>query len=154
MQNKFSKKLGILIIALLTISALSVAIPFASATITNRPTVYDSTGATAAPVEIEAGTTANIDTAGMTITGAQIWLWLSTGGGSEINTALGDRPYAGPFLLSDLIDTTPTTYTFSPTEIADLCSLLSVQPDSAKLPPWLPLQNIPNPLHGSPLFSP
>ncbi len=126
MQNKFSKKLGILIIAILTISTLSVAIPFASATITNRPTVYDSTGATAAPVEIEAGTTANIDTNGMTITGAQIWLWLSTGGGSELNTALGDRPYAGPFLLSDLIDTTPTTYTFTPAAIAGLCDLLSV----------------------------
>jgi flagellin-like hook-associated protein FlgL len=126
MQNKFSKKLGILIIALLTISLLS-AIPFAAATITSRPTVYDSTGATAAPIEIEAGTTASIDTNGMTITGAQIWLWLSTTGGSEINTALGDRPYAGPFLLSELVDTvTPHTYTFTPTQIAALCGLLSV----------------------------
>jgi archaellum component FlaC len=126
MQNKFSKKLGILIIALLTISTLS-AIPFAAATITDRPTVYDSTGATTAPIDIEAGTTASIDTNGMTITGAQIWLWLSTTGGSEINTALGDRPYAGPFLLSELIDTvTPHTYTFNPTALAGLCTLLSV----------------------------
>jgi chemotaxis protein CheY-P-specific phosphatase CheC len=127
MQNKFSKKLGIFIIALLTVTTISAAIPFASATITSRPTVYDSTGATAAPIEIEAGTTASIDTNGMTITGAQIWLWLSTTGGSEINTALGDRPYAGPFLLSELVDTvTPHTYTFTPTQIAALCGLLSV----------------------------
>jgi len=127
MQNKFSKKLGIIIIALLTISTISAAIPFASATITNRPTVYDSTGATAAPVQIEAGTTANIDTSAMSITGAQVWLWLSTTGGSEINTALGDRPYAGPFLLSELVDTvTPHTYTFTPAALAALCDLLSV----------------------------
>jgi hypothetical protein len=127
MQSKFSKKLGIMIIAILTISTIAAAIPFASATITNRPTVYDSTGATAAPIQLEAGTTASIDTNGMTITGAQIWLWLSTSGGSEINTALGDRPYAGPFLLSELIDTvTPHTYTFTPAQIAGLCDLLSV----------------------------
>jgi prefoldin subunit 5 len=127
MQNKFSKKLGIIIIALLTISTISVAIPFASATITSRPTVYRADGTTAAPVTIEAGTTASIDTSGMTITGAQVWLWLSTTGGSEINTALGDRPYAGPFLLSELVDTvTPHTYTFNPAKLAALCDLLSV----------------------------
>jgi hypothetical protein len=114
------------IVTILTISMISAAIPFVSATITGRPTVYDSTGATAAPIEIEAGTTANIDTAGMTITGAQVWLWLSTSGGSEINIALGDRPYAGPFLLSELVDTvTPHTYTFNPTALAGLCTLLS-----------------------------
>ncbi|MBN1784780.1 MAG: hypothetical protein JW815_03490, partial [Candidatus Bathyarchaeota archaeon] len=127
MQNKISKKLGILIIALLTISTIAAAIPFASATITSRPTIYDSTGATAAPIELVAGTTANIDTTGMTITGAQIWLWLSTSGGSEINTALGDRPYAGPFYLADLVDTvTPHPYTFTYTQIAALCDLTSV----------------------------
>jgi len=127
MQNKFSKKLGIIIIALLTISTISAAIPFASATITSRPTVYREDGTTDAPVTIEAGTNANIDTSGMSITGAQVWLWLSTTGGSEINTALGDRPYAGPFLLSELIDTvTPHTYTFTPAQIAALCNLLSV----------------------------
>jgi hypothetical protein len=127
MQNKISKKLGIIIIALLTISTIASAIPFASATITSRPTVYRGDGTTDAPVTIEAGTTANIDTNGMTITGAQIWLWLSTTGGSEINTALGDRPYAGPFLLSELVDTvTPHTYTFTPAQIAGLCDLLSV----------------------------
>jgi prefoldin subunit 5 len=128
MQNKFSKKLGIIIIALLTISTISVAIPFASATITSRPTIYDGTGATSAPIALEAGTTASINTNGMTITGAQIWLWLSTSGGSEINTALGDRPYAGPFYLADLVDTvSPHTYTFTPATIAGLCNLLSVE---------------------------
>lgn len=126
MQNKFSKKLGIIIIALLTISTISAAIPFASATITSRPTVYRADGTTDAPVTIEAGTTASIDTAGMTITGAQVWIWLSTSGGSEINIALGDRPYAGPFLLSELVDTvTPHTYTFTPAQISGLCTLLS-----------------------------
>jgi hypothetical protein len=126
MQNKFSKKLGIMIIAILTISTIATAIPFASATITNRPTVYRADGTTAAPVTIEAGTIANIDTFGMTITGAQVWLWLSTSGGSEINIALGDRPYAGPFLLSELVDTvTPHTYTFNPAALAGLCSMIS-----------------------------
>ncbi len=126
MQNKFSKKLGIVIVTLLAISMISAAIPFASATITSRPTVYRADGTTDAPVTIEAGTTASIDTTGMTITGAQVWLWLSTSGGSEINIALGDRPYAGPFLLSDLVDTvTPHTYTFTPAQISALCTLLS-----------------------------
>ena len=127
MQNKFSKKLAMIIVTILAISTVSAVIPFGFSTITNRPTVYDSTGVTTAPIQIEAGTTASIDTTGMTITGAQIWLWLSTTGGSEINTALGDRPYAGPFLLSQVVDTvSPHTYTFTPTDLADLCTLLAV----------------------------
>jgi hypothetical protein len=125
MQNKFSKKLAMIIITILTISVISAAIPFASATITDRPTVYRGDGTTDAPVTIEAGTTASIDTEGMTITGAQIWLWLSTTGGSEINVALGDRPYAGPFLLSELIAAGPYSYTFTPANIASLCAPLS-----------------------------
>ncbi|MHC3128725.1 MAG: hypothetical protein IBV52_01425 [Candidatus Bathyarchaeota archaeon] len=126
MQNKFSKKLAMIIVTILAISTVSAVIPFGLATVTSRPTVYRGDGTTAAPVTIEAGTTASIDTAGMTITGAQIWLWLSTTGGSEINTALGDRPFAGPFLLSELIDTvSPHTYTFTPADLAGLCNLLT-----------------------------
>ncbi len=107
MQNRFSKKLGIIIIALLTISTLS-AIPFASATITNRPTVYVD-NLTADPLSVQAGTYVNITTAGMTITGAQVWLWLSTYGGSEIDRSAGDRWYAGPFYLGDVTNTTAKT---------------------------------------------
>jgi hypothetical protein len=105
MQNKFSKKLGIIIIALLTISTISAAIPFASATITNRPTVYKD-DATSDPLMVEAGTYVNISTTGMTITGAQVWLWLSTYGGSEIDQSAGDRVYAGPFYLGDVTNAT------------------------------------------------
>jgi hypothetical protein len=54
----------------------------------------------------------------MTITGAQVWLWLSTQGGSEVNTAEGDRWYAGPFLLSDVVDTVVAhTYIFDSSAI-------------------------------------
>jgi len=127
MQKKFSKKLAMIIVTILALSTVSAIIPLAFSTITNRPTVYDSTGATAAPVDIEAGTTANIDTTGMTITGAQVWLWLSTHGGSELNVALGDRPYAGPFLLSEIVDTvTPHPYTLTSSGLSGLCNLLSV----------------------------
>jgi methyl-accepting chemotaxis protein len=105
MQNRFSKKLGIFIVALLAISTIAAAIPFASATITSRPTIYiDDT--TSDPLYVQAGTYVNISTAGMTITGAQVWLWLSTYGGSEIDQGAGDRVYAGPFYLGDVTNTT------------------------------------------------
>jgi methyl-accepting chemotaxis protein len=105
MQNRFSKKLGIFIVALLAISTIAAAIPFASATITSRPTIYiDDT--TSDPLYVQAGTYVNISTAGMTITGAQVWLWLSTYGGSEIDQGAGDRVYAGPFYLGDVTNAT------------------------------------------------
>jgi hypothetical protein len=111
------------VLVVLTVSAL---IPFGFSPVTNRPTVYNG-NITAEPVQVGVGTTANIDTTGMIITGAQVWLWLSTSGGSGINVALGDRPYAGPFLLSELVDTLTThTYTFSLSDISALCDSLSV----------------------------
>jgi hypothetical protein len=106
MQNRFSKKLGIFIVALLAISTISAAIPFASATITSRPRIYQDAN-TGDPIYVEAGTYVNITIEGMTITGAQVWLWLSTYGGSEISQVLGDRVYAGPFYLGDITNSTP-----------------------------------------------
>ncbi len=105
-------KLALVIVAMLIISTVSAVIPFGLSTITNRPILYfDNT--TADPLMLDAGSYVNITTAGMTITGAQVWLWLSTQGGSEVNKAEGDRWYAGPFLLSDVVDTIiPHTYIF------------------------------------------
>jgi hypothetical protein len=106
------QNLALIIVTMLTVSAVSAVIPFGFSTITNRPTLYlDNT--TADPLYVDAGSYVNITMTGMTITGAQVWLWLSTQGGSEVNTAEGDRWYAGPFLLSDITDTVAVhTYVF------------------------------------------
>ncbi len=111
------QKLALIIVTILVMSIVSAVIPFGFSTITNRPTLYfDNT--IADPLMVNAGSYVNITTAGMTITGAQLWLWLSTQGGSEVNTAEGDRWYAGPFLLSDVIDTVVAhTYIFDSSAI-------------------------------------
>lgn len=111
------QKLALIIVTILTMSTVSTVIPFGFSTITNRPALYlDNT--TADPLMVDAGSYVNITTAGMTITGAQVWLWLSTQGGSEVNTAEGDRWYAGPFLLSDVVDTVVAhTYIFDSSAI-------------------------------------
>lgn len=108
-----NQKLALIIVAMLTVSTVSAMIPFGFSTITNRPTLYfDDT--TADPLYVGAGSYVNITTSDMTITGGQVWLWLSNQGGSELNTAEGDRWYAGPFLLSDVADTVSAhTYAFS-----------------------------------------
>ena len=105
--------MALIIVALLTLSAVSAAVPFGFSTILSRPTLYfDDT--TADPLYVDAGSYVNITTAGMTITGAQVWLWLSANGGSEVNTAEGDRWIAGPFLLSNVDDTVSVhAYSFS-----------------------------------------
>jgi hypothetical protein len=107
------QKLALIIVTILTLSTVSAVIPFGFSTIINRPILYlDNT--TADPLYVGAGSYVNITTSDMTITGAQVWLWLSNQGGSEINTAESDRWYAGPFLLSDLTDTISVhVYTFS-----------------------------------------
>ncbi|MBN1784188.1 MAG: hypothetical protein JW815_00415 [Candidatus Bathyarchaeota archaeon] len=106
------QKLALIIVTILAISIVSIVIPFGLSTITNRPTLYFH-NTTTDPLMVDAGSYVNITTAGMTITGAQVWLWLSSQGGSEINTAEGDRWYAGPFLLSDVVDTVVVhTYIF------------------------------------------
>ena len=110
-------------IALLTISALTALAPLAFATVTERPTVYNDDGIVD-PLPVVAGSDVYINTENMTITGAQIWLWLSTHGGSEIDVALGDRPYAGPFLLSDLVGPSSTPMSFNPAQVGSLCDPL------------------------------
>ncbi len=107
------QKLALIIVTILTISTVSAVIPSGFSTIISRPTLYrDNT--TADPLTVDAGSHVNITTTDMTITGSQVWLWLSTQGGSEVNTAEGDRWYAGPFLLSDMSDTvTSHNYVFS-----------------------------------------
>lgn len=111
------QKLALINVTILIMSTFSTVIPFGFSTITNRPILYfDNT--TADPLMVNAGSYVNITTAGMTITGAQVWLWLSTQGGSEVNTAEGDRWYAGPFLLSDVVDTVIAhTYIFDSSAI-------------------------------------
>ncbi|PVX23699.1 MAG: hypothetical protein CW716_11575 [Candidatus Bathyarchaeum sp.] len=107
------QKLALIIVTILTISTVSAVIPSGFSTIISRPTLYlDNTPTD--PLTVEAGSHVNITTTDMMITGAQVWLWLSTQGGSEVKTAEGDRWYAGPFLLSEVTDTvTAHTYTFS-----------------------------------------
>ena len=115
MERMTSKVLATILIATLALSMVVFEAPIASATITGRPTVYVG-NVTGDPLNVTAGTEINIYIGNMTITGAQVWLWLSPYGGSEINTALGDRWYAGPFYMGDVMGTTIKTYEFTPPE--------------------------------------
>jgi len=97
-----------IIVTMLAISTVSAIVPLGFSTITSRPVLFPYGSTTTTPVDpmsVTAGGNISINTNGMSISGAQVWLWLSTYGGSEISTVLGDRCYAGPFLLTDLIDT-------------------------------------------------
>jgi hypothetical protein len=116
MEKAKSKALATLLIVALALSIALARTPTVfAATITGRPTVYVG-NKTGDPLDVTAGAYLNISLNNMTITGAQVWLWLSPYGGSEINTALGDRWYAGPFYMGDVMGTEKKTYTFTPPE--------------------------------------
>jgi hypothetical protein len=110
---------AVLIIALLTLSPL-LAPMIASATITGKPTLYQVTSHTVNPdgtldlggmvsgdpIRTKAnsndqGDLVAIDMNGMTITGAQVWLYLSETGGATLEA--NDLYYAGPFNLVDVL---------------------------------------------------
>ena len=112
-----SKALATLLLALMVLSLAPVALPLsvAKATITGRPVVYYN-NVYGDPLEVPAGTSVNIYLGEMSITGAQLWLWLSPYGGAEINRALGDRWYAGPFYVGDVFGAAPKGYSFRPPE--------------------------------------
>ncbi|MCS7120623.1 MAG: hypothetical protein NZ952_05415, partial [Candidatus Bathyarchaeota archaeon] len=111
-----SKINAIILTALVTLLPLLIAVPV-SATITGRPTIYVD-AVTGDPLYVQAGTYVNISLGGMTISGAQVWLWLSPHGGAEISTALGDRWYAGPFYMGHVTNTTHTfSYTWAPADL-------------------------------------
>ncbi len=101
------------IVAILLLPALFAAFPLVSATITERPVIYYN-GTTADPLLVPAGSNISIWTGNMTITGAQVWLWLSASGSADANQADGDRWYAGPFYMGDVVNATPTPYTITP----------------------------------------
>ena len=116
MEKAKSRALAALLIVALALSIALARTPTVLAdTITGRPTVYVD-NKTGDPLNVTAGAYVNISLSNMTITGAQVWLWLSPYGGSEINTALGDRWYAGPFYMGDVMGTEKKTYTFTPPE--------------------------------------
>ncbi|XRH75205.1 MAG: hypothetical protein ACO0C9_06850 [Candidatus Methanosuratincola verstraetei] len=101
------------IVAVLLLPAIFVAFPLVAATITERPMVFDG-DYYADPITVPAGGNINIWTGDMTITGAQVWLWLSNSGSADANQNNGDRWYAGPFYVGDILSATPTTKTFTP----------------------------------------
>ncbi len=109
-----SKKIfSLSIVAVLLLPAIFVAFPLVAATITERPMIfyadsYDD------PIEVPAGANVSIWTGNMTITGAQVWLWLSNSGSADANQNNGDRWYAGPFYVGDILGSTPTPYTITP----------------------------------------
>ncbi|MDI9609618.1 MAG: hypothetical protein QFX34_04985, partial [Candidatus Verstraetearchaeota archaeon] len=92
--------------------AIFAAFPLVAATITERPVVYYQ-DATADPLSVAAGANVSIYLGNMTITGGQVWLWLSRTGSADANIAAGDRWYAGPFYVGDIFDG-PKEYTFVP----------------------------------------
>ena len=111
----------VLIIALLTLSPLLTPM-IANATITGKPALHQVTSHTvnpdgsltiggtvmADPIRTKANSDAQgdlvlVDMAGMTITGAQVWLYLSETGGATLEA--NDLYYAGPFQLADVLAT-------------------------------------------------
>ncbi len=112
------RTLGIVFMALMV---LGIAIPFtainnvAYATITGRP-IIKYNGSTAVQLQIPAGSEITLNLTGMTITGAQIWLWFSTDGSAVITPT--DVWYIGPinvyqiFQNSTSASTIPVSATF------------------------------------------
>ncbi|MDI9644008.1 MAG: hypothetical protein QFX35_02170 [Candidatus Verstraetearchaeota archaeon] len=115
-----TKVFSVSIVALLLLPAIFAAFPLVSATITNRPHVFivDEEGnlIDGDPLTVDAGGNICISLEGMTITGAQVWLWLSRSGSADANQGDGDRWYAGPFYMGDVISESSTPYTFTPND--------------------------------------
>jgi len=110
------KTLSILLTILMLLNvALAVLtpliLPAVKATITGRPVIYYDNEAPD-PVEVPAGDSVSIDLSGMTITGAQVWLWISKSGGAVIEP--GDKWIVGPFYVGDIVGPGRRTYTFVP----------------------------------------
>ncbi len=113
-----SKKIfSLSVVAILMLPAIFVAFPLVAATITERPVVYYE-DATSDPLYVAAGSNVSIYLGNMTITGGQVWLWLSKTGSADANMAAGDRWYAGPFYVGDIFDG-PKSYIFVPGASSD-----------------------------------
>ncbi|RWX73880.1 MAG: hypothetical protein Metus_0659 [Candidatus Methanosuratincola subterraneus] len=103
-----SKKIfSLSIVAILMLPAIFVAFPLVAATITERPVVFEyMSNNTSDPLTVEARYNVSIWLGNMTITGGQVWLWLSKTGSADANMAAGDRWYAGPFYVGDIFNAT------------------------------------------------
>ncbi|MGF3498013.1 MAG: hypothetical protein ACQXXL_00055 [Candidatus Methanosuratincola sp.] len=107
------KIFSVSIVAILLLPAIFAAFPLVAATITERPVVYYEDNATD-PVYVAAGSEISIWTGNMTITGAQVWLWLSKSGSADADLNAGDRWYAGPFYMGDVLSSSIKTETITP----------------------------------------
>ncbi|RLG63005.1 hypothetical protein DRN84_00270, partial [Candidatus Geothermarchaeota archaeon] len=105
-----------LVIAFLLVFSLFSAFSLAPAyaTITGRPELYPYGGPITIqdPLTIPAGDNVSIYIGNMSISGAQIWLWISPTGGAVIEPK--DRFIVGPFYLADVLGATPKLYKLSP----------------------------------------
>ena len=113
MEKAKLKTLATLLIVALALSIAPTRTPTVLAdTITGRPTIYVD-NITGDPLSVPAGSSVNIHLGGMTISGAQVWLWISKTGGAVIEP--GDKFIVGPFYVGDVFDTTTThSYKFVP----------------------------------------
>ncbi|MEJ5293276.1 MAG: hypothetical protein WHS82_06735, partial [Candidatus Methanosuratincola sp.] len=110
-----SKKIfSLSIVAILMLPAIFVAFPLVAATITERPVVFLPDGTITDPLDVPAGSDISIWLGNMTITGGQVWLWLSNTGSADANLNAGDRWYAGPFYVGDVLGPTEVDYEFTP----------------------------------------
>ena len=93
------RTLGIIFMALMI---LGIAIPFTTintityATITGRPTIVYN-GSALSQLQIPVNATITLNFTGMTISGAQIWIWFSTDGSAVITPS--DVWYIGPIYV-------------------------------------------------------
>jgi len=99
------RTLGIIFMALMI---LGIAIPFTTlntityATITGRPVIYYN-GSNATQLQVPAGAEIALNLTGMTISGAQIWIWFSTDGSAVITPS--DAWYIGPINVYQIFQT-------------------------------------------------
>ncbi len=100
------RTLGIIFMALMI---LGIAIPFTTlntitfATITGRPVIEYINGTAPLQLKLSAGETIILNLTGMTISGAQIWIWFSTDGSAVITPA--DAWYIGPINVYQVFQT-------------------------------------------------
>lgn len=104
LKIKIKQKLSLFIAAILATSAIFAIIPTGFLTIIDRPNLYVN-DIYIDPIYVTAGENVSINMNAMTLTGAQIWLWLSAQGGAELKKELGDLCYVGPILISDVTNT-------------------------------------------------
>jgi len=99
------------LLSLIVLSLLVLVPQIVSATITGRPTIYYENVATD-PLQVPAGAIVSINLNGMTISGAQVWLWISKTGGAKVSITIPSDIPSGTYVFK-VIDNNGVEYNFT-----------------------------------------